>query len=164
MLVRDATDADLAAITRIYNHYIRTSIATFMETELTEPEMAGRIAEVRAAGLPWLVTEADGGIAGYAYAGRWKRRSAYRFSTEVTIYLDPERTGNGLGTTLYGELLDRLPACGVHVVIGGISLPNAASVALHERLGFEKVAHFKEVGFKFGQWIDVGYWEKIIAE
>ncbi len=134
-----------------------------METDLTESEMAGRIAEVRGAGLPWLVTEDENGSAGYAYADRWKRRSAYRFSTEVTIYLDPERTGKGLGTTLYRDLLDRLPGCGVHVAIGGISLPNAASVALHERLGFEKVAKFREVGFKFGKWIDVGYWEKIIA-
>ena len=98
-------------------------------------------------------------VVGYVSAAKWKGRSAYRFSVESTIYLDHRSTGQGIGTKLYGQLFSILRSRSIHVVIGGIALPNAASVALHERLGFTKVAHFAEVGFKFGRWVDVGYWQ-----
>jgi phosphinothricin acetyltransferase len=159
-VIRPASPADADAIARIYNHYISTTIVTFEESPLAAGEIADRIGKVASACLPWIVLEQAGQVAGYAYASKWQGRSAYRFSVESTVYLAPAATGQGLGTELYERLISILGEGQAHVVIGGIALPNAASVALHEKLGFEKVAHFKEVGFKFGQWIDVGYWQR----
>ena len=158
-MIRSATAADAESIAAIYNHYIRETIVTFEETALTPADMARRMAEVSAAGLPWLVAEHSGVVTGYARATPWRPRSAYRFSAESSIYLDPQHTGAGLGTQLYRELLLQLKSRSLHVAIGGVALPNPASVALHEKLGFRKVAHFGEVGFKFGRWIDVAYWQ-----
>ena len=157
--VRPATAADAEAIARIYSYYIVHTTISFEEQPVCAAEMAGRITEVLSSSLPWLVAEHAGLVVGYAYAGKWKGRFAYRYSVETSVYLDPEFTGQGFGTRLYQALLAMLRDRSIHVVIGGIALPNEASVALHERLGFAKVAHFKEVGCKFGQWIDVGYWQ-----
>ncbi len=101
-------------------------------------------------------------IVGYAYATPWKPRSAYRFSVEASVYVDFAHMGWGTGSLLYGQLLSVLQEKQIHMVIAGISLPNEASVALHEKFGFRKVAHFPEVGFKFGSWIDVGYWQRAL--
>lgn len=158
MNIRDATLDDAPAIAEIYNHYIATSIATFEEDELGDDEMAGRIMEI-AGTFPYLVVCEGSNVCGYAYAARWNERSAYRHTVLSTIYLADGMARQGHGTALYGALLDRLRAHPYRVVIGGISLPNAASVALHEKLGFRKIAHFEQVGFKFGKWIDVGYWQ-----
>jgi phosphinothricin acetyltransferase len=158
-LVRPATANDLDSITRIYNHYILNTIITFEEQPVSRTEMAGRMEGIASASLPWLVAEQHGEVLGYAYAGRWKSRYGYRFSVESTVYLDPAAMGKGLGGTLYGNLLKILRDEKFHVAIGGIALPNPASVALHEKLGFRKVAHYREIGFKFDQWIDVGYWQ-----
>lgn len=160
-MIRMAAASDAAALAKIYNHYVRETIVTFEEEPVSDVEMARRLADVQAASLPWLVAEEDGGVVGYACARPWKPRRGYRFSTEVSIYLDASQGGRGLGTLLYAQLLSELRTRGVHTAMGGIALPNDASVKLHERLGFEKVAHFREVGSKFGEWIDVGYWEKI---
>jgi phosphinothricin acetyltransferase len=157
--IRPATTRDAAPLARIYNHYIRETVITFEEVEIADSEMAERIAKIGELSLPWLVAESEGAIVGYAYAGTWRERSAYRYSVESTVYLDANVTGGGIGTRLYRDLLNSLRATPVHTVLGGIALPNAASVALHERLGFTKVAELKEVGFKFGRWIDVGYWQ-----
>jgi L-amino acid N-acyltransferase YncA len=157
--VRPVHADDIPAIAALYNHYIATSSATFKETPVTEPEMAARIADLRGCGLPWLVLEEGGRLAGYAYAGRWGERHAYRHSVESAIYLDPTRLGRGLGKRLYGALLDDLRQRGLHMVIGGIALPNDASIRLHEGFGFRKSAHFTEVATRFGRWVDVGYWE-----
>jgi phosphinothricin acetyltransferase len=157
--VRPATPFDAARIRAIYNHYVTTTTVSFEEQAVTESEMAQRIADVDAAGLPWLVLEVDGVLAGYAYATKWRVRPAYRHSVESSVYLDHAYAGRGLGRMLYGALLDRLRERDLHVVIGGIALPNDASAGLHEALGFRKVAHFSEVGKKFGRWLDVGYWE-----
>ena len=124
--------------------------------------MLERIEAVLAARLPWYVVAAGGKPVGYAYASPWKARPAYRWSAEVTVYLDPTCAGRGLGKRLYGELLAALKSQGMHAAIGGIALPNEPSVGLHEKCGFRKVAHFAEVGFKFGRWIDVGYWERLL--
>jgi L-amino acid N-acyltransferase YncA len=99
---------------------------------------------------------------GYASASPWKSRSGYRFSAEITVYVEPGQEGRGIGSALYGALFPMLQARGVHAVIGGIALPNDASVALHEKFGMRKVAHFQETGYKHGRWIDVGYWERIL--
>jgi L-amino acid N-acyltransferase YncA len=161
---RVATVDDADGLSRIYNHYVRETVITFEEVEVTPEEMARRVENVRAAGLPWLVSEREGALLGYAYATRWKERSAYRFAVETTVYVDPAHAGRGIGSALYTALLGSLEALGIHTAIGGIALPNDASVRLHERFGFVKVAHFAEVGFKFGRHIDVGYWQLLIGE
>lgn len=158
--IRDATPADAATIAAIYNHYVAQTVITFEEEPVPPAEMARRIAEVQAGSLPWLVVEGDDGVAGYAYASAFRTRSAYRFSAEVTIYLDPAAARRGIGTRLYDALLPLLPARGLHVAIAAIALPNAASIALHEKFGLRKVGHFPEVGFKLGRWVDVGYWQR----
>jgi len=157
--LRPARASDAAAICAIYNHYVTTTAISFEEDPVPEADMAQRIADVNGAGLPWLVLDIDGRVVGYAYATKWRVRPAYRHSVESSIYLDKDSTGRGLAGALYGALLDELRARGLHRVIGGIALPNAASVGIHEKLGFRKVAHFSEVGKKFGRWMDVGYWE-----
>jgi len=160
LTMRLATTADADAVARIYNHYVTETIVTFEEKAISASEMARRIQEIGSASLPWLVAERDAQVVGYAYACRWHARSAYRFSAEITVYLDPGRSRLGIGSQLYGQLFPILQARGIHAVIGGIVLPNEASVALHENFGLSKVAHFKEVGFKFDRWIDVGYWQR----
>lgn len=124
--------------------------------------MARRLEEVRSAALPWLVAEEGGEAAGYAYATPWRARTGYRFSVEITVYLAPGQAGRGIGSRLYGELFPMLQARRIHAVMGGIALPNEASVALHEKFGMRKVAHFEAVGFKFDRWIDVGYWQRTL--
>lgn len=161
--IRPATALDAAAICAIYNHYVGTTTISFEEEPVAAAAMAQRIEAVFDADLPWLVIEVDGQLAGYAYATKWRVRSAYRFSVESSIYMDAAFAGRGRGRRLYGALLEDLRARGRHMVIGGVAQPNPASVALHERLGFRKVAHFSEVGLKFGRWVDVAYWELKLA-
>ncbi|HZW17936.1 MAG TPA: arsinothricin resistance N-acetyltransferase ArsN1 family B [Luteimonas sp.] len=158
--IRDARAGDAAPVAAIYNHYIARTIVTFELEAVAAGDMCDRIAAVQDDGLPWLVAaDAAGAVLGYAYAARWRPRAAYRRSVESSIYLAPQAVGRGIGRCLYPRLIERLRACGLHVVIGGAALPNPASVALHEALGFAKVAHLREVGHKFGRWIDVGYWQ-----
>ena len=160
--LRDARATDAAARAAIYNHYIEHTTGSFEEVTLSAPDLAARLAATAEAGLPWLVADAPGGMLGYAYAGPWNGRCAYRATVEVSIYLVPDATGAGIGTALYSALFDRLRAGGYHAVIGGIALPNPASVALHEKFDMARVALFPEVGFKFGQWLDVGYWQVLL--
>lgn len=159
MEICEASLSDAASIASIYNHFVLNTSVSFEETEVSGTDMARRIAEVQAAGLPWLIAQDNGALAGYAYATKWRVRHAYRFSVETSVYLAPSSAGKGVGTILYRALLERLREGGFHLAIGGIALPNPASIALHEKLGFEKVAQFREVGFKFGRWADVGYWQ-----
>lgn len=161
--LRDAEPADAVRLAEIYNHYILHSTATFEEQAVTAGTLAARITEVAAAELPWLVADTPGGIAGYAYAGKWKGRCAYRYAVETTVYVAHGMQRQGIGTRLYAELLEQLRARSIHVAMGGIALPNPASIALHERVGYRKAAHFREVGYKFDRWIDVGYWEIILS-
>ena len=160
-MIRPATLDDARAIAAIYNPYITGSTITFEEQEVSVEDMRGRISDVTAH-LPWLVFERDGVVLGYAYATRWRTRSAYRFATETTVYLSPSCHRQGIGRQLYTDLLHRLRVLGIHCAIGGVALPNEASVRLHESLGFKKVAQFQEVGYKFGRWIDVAYWERLV--
>ncbi|MBN4052143.1 MAG: phosphinothricin acetyltransferase [Bacteroidetes bacterium] len=152
---------DANALSKIYNYYILNSVVTFEETPLTVAEMKDRI-QTNSSKFPWVVYEKDGQILGYAYAIEWKQRGAYKFSVESTVYLKQDEMNKGIGTALYAELIKRLTEMDIHAVIGGIALPNEASIALHEKLGFKKVAHFKEVGYKFEKWVDIGYWELMI--
>ncbi|HJU07661.1 MAG TPA: GNAT family N-acetyltransferase [Rhodanobacteraceae bacterium] len=159
--IRPALLADAERICVIYNHYVTNTIVTFEEELVTASEMRERMTAVVAKNLPWLVLERDGAIAGVAYAAPWKTRIGYRFTVESSIYLAPEQVGQSLGALLYGALLEQLRALKVHCVIGGAALPNPASIALHEKLGFTKIAHFRENGVKFGRWIDVAYWQRL---
>ncbi|HEY6927710.1 MAG TPA: arsinothricin resistance N-acetyltransferase ArsN1 family B [Steroidobacteraceae bacterium] len=160
--VRPAIASDGEALARIYNYYIDNTVITFEEEPVSAGVMTKRVAEVQGASLPWLVAELDESVVGYAYASKWKVRSAYRYSVETTIYLEHGREGQGLGTRLYSELLSILRRQGVHAVMGGAALPNEASVALHEKLGFERVATFRQVGFKHQKWVDVAYWQILL--
>jgi L-amino acid N-acyltransferase YncA len=161
LALRDAVDEDAAAIAAIYEHYVLNTPVS-METEAVDAaEIVLRMGQVRACGLPWIVLEVDGRLAGWAYASKWRARPGYRHAVETTVYLAPDTCRRGLGALLYGALLERLRGR-AHCAIGGIALPNDASVALHERLGFRQVAHFEQVGHKFGRWIDVGYWQLLL--
>jgi len=164
MKVRSAELADASCVADIYNHYIANTTTTFEEDVLDASVIQERIAESQELKLPWCVAENEAGqVVGYAYASKWKGRCAYRFSVEVTVYLHPENEGRGIGTRLYEVLFRELRAQGFRVVIGGISLPNPASIALHEKFGLRKCGHFEKVGYKFGSWIDVGYWQGFLV-
>jgi phosphinothricin acetyltransferase len=160
-MVRAAAIKDAPQITDIYNYYILNTTVTFEKTPIGSDDMKERIQNTMSK-YPWLVIEADDAIQGYAYATDWKPRGAYRHSVETTVYLRNGQSGKGYGSLLYHELLKKLKALNVHAVIGGIAQPNEASIALHEKFGFQKVAHFKEVGYKFDQWIDVAYWQILL--
>ena len=148
-MIRPVKFSDLASILNIYNYYIRETTVTFEETEISTEELAGRIRKVESVGLPWLVAEDKDEITGYAYANRWKERSAYRHSVEISVYVDHKKLGQGWGTNLYQGLFTELQKLNIHLAIGGITLPNDASIALHEKFGMNKVAHFQE-GFGGG--------------
>lgn len=132
--IRQVAPADAAAITEIYNHYVTQTAVTFEVEPISSAEMLGRIEETISS-LPWLVFELEG---------------------------RPESTGQGCGTPLYRQLIKEVGQLGFHSMIGGIALPNPSSERLHEKLGFKKIAHFKEVGWKFERWIDVGYWQLLL--
>jgi L-amino acid N-acyltransferase YncA len=155
-MIRNIKSTDAKAICNIYNYYIQNTIITFEEEPVSEIEMINRISS---ATLPWLVFEDSGNILGYAYASEWKARCAYRFSVEVSIYLDHKKIGKKKGIPLYEKLISHLKNLKYKGLIAGIALPNETSVKFHEKFRFEKVAHFKKVGYKFNQFIDVGYWQ-----
>ncbi len=158
-MIRPVAPADAPRIASIYNHYVTHTTATFEEVPVTAAGMQERIDEVAQADLPWLVAPRDdGSLAGYAYATRWKGRCAYRFAAEVSVYLDPASTGCGIGSALYGQLFPIAVQRGLRTLIAGITLPNAPSIALHEKFAMSQCAHFPKVGYKFDRWLDVGYW------
>lgn len=158
-MIRDAQERDCEAIAGIYNYYVDNTVVSFEETGIDDSEVASRIAKVTSAGLCWLVLEEGGRVVGYASASNWHQRVAYRHTVEVSVYLDHRSTGRGHGSRLYAELFRRLESTSVHAVISLIALPNPGSVRLHEKFGMRQVGHLKEVGYKFGQWIDVGFWQ-----
>jgi len=161
-MIRNASIDDSAAISDIYNHYVLNTIVTFEEETVSPIQMVKRLLDVQSR-HPWLVYELEGKVVGYAYANAWKPRSAYRHTVESSMYLDPEYTGRGIGKILYSELIKRLEALNIHCMIGGIALPNEISIRLHESMGFKKTGQLTEVGMKFGKWIDVGYWNLLLA-
>ncbi len=157
-MIRNVDLKDAKAITDIYNYYIESTIVTFEESKVCENEMIERI-KSHNPNLPWIVYEENKQIYGYAYVSEWKSRCAYKYSVESSIYLNHTKLGKGIGTKLYKKLLSQVMKKNIHIIIAGISLPNEASVKLHEKLGFQNVGQFKEVGYKFEKWIDVGYWQ-----
>jgi len=161
-MIRPATPTDAEALVNIYNHYITDTVITFEETPLSAADFSARIQKVLDGGYPYFVAEEDGRVLGYSYASQFRARVSYRYTVESTVYLDHTLTGKGTGTQLYTTLIEELKIRGYHLVLGGITLPNPASVALHEKMGFSKVAHFSEVGYKFDRWLDVGFWELML--
>lgn len=157
-MIRNVNLDDAGQICEIYNYYVLNTIVTFEESPVAEEEMKDRIRQIK---LPWIVYVENSQVTGYAYASEWKSRCAYKNSLETTVYLKNGESGKGIGSLLYTELINRLKAMNYHALIGGISLPNEASIALHEKFGFDKIGQFREVGNKFDRWIDVGYWELI---
>lgn len=155
--------ADAGAICEIYNHYVTATTVTFEMEPVTAQTMQARIEEITGR-FPYLVYEIEEGgdkrIVGYSYAGVWRARAAFHRTVETSVYLHKDYTGKSIGKSLYEELIQLLRTdYHMHVLVAGITLPNAASEALHEKLGFCKVAHFNEVGDKFGRWIDLGFWQ-----
>jgi phosphinothricin acetyltransferase len=152
---RPATAADSSVIADIYAHYVLTSTATLELEPPDAAEIAQRIADVASRGLPYLVAEVDGVVAGYGYASAFRPRPGYRFTVEDSVYLRPEFAGRGLGRLLLGELIAASKAAGCHQMIGVIGGQNSASIAMHRAMGFVDVGVLREVGLKFGKWVDV---------
>jgi phosphinothricin acetyltransferase len=157
--IRAATDDDFEAIAAITNYYIEHTSIHFGDTPETAVSLGDKWRGDRAR-YPWLVAADEGGeIVGYAKAGVFRERAAYRFTTEAGIYLAHDRVGAGIGRALYARLLDEIAARDFRSVIAGITLPNDASVRLHERLGFVAVGVVRDAGYKLGAWHDVGFWQ-----
>lgn len=151
MNIRPAILSDAAEVAAIYNLYIATSHATFEIESVSIGEIEGRMREIDRCGYPFLICENGGETTGYAYGQPFKSRAAYRHAIEVSVYIKNGFEGRGIGKMLYDRLFPEILKGDYHAIIAGISPPNDASVRLHEKYGFEKVAHFHEVGFKFGR-------------
>lgn len=159
LLIRDADPArDAAACAAIYAPHIEGSAVSFEESAPNADEMAARIERSRA-GHAWLVAERDGEVVGYAYATAFNERPAYRWSAGVSVYIAADARGQGVGRALYEALFERLRERGFRMACAGVTLPNEASVGLHERLGFEQVGVNREIGWKNGSWHDVGWFQ-----
>jgi phosphinothricin acetyltransferase len=159
MPVRHADPArDAAACAAIYAPYVEGSPASFELDPPSAAEMAARI-EANSESYPWLVLERSGVVAGYAYASQHRSRAAYRWTADVTVYIDQAQRRTGAGRELYEPLIGLLRRQRIRTVCGGITLPNEASVGLHEALGFERVGVYRNVGWKAGVWYDVGWWQ-----
>ena len=161
--VRPGTEDDLPALTRIYNHFVEHTVATFdIEPFTVDARRAWfeHYADIGPHRL--LVAQVDGQVGGYATSGPFRLKPAYSRTVETTVYLDPTATGRGVGSLLYGELLATVAAEGMHRAYAGVALPNDASEALHRRLGFRDVGTFTEVGWKQDRWVDVRWYERAL--
>ena len=159
--IRPATPEDAASIAAIYAPHVLTGTASF---EIDPPDARAMRTRMAASdGLyPWMVAtngDVDGGVIGYAYAGKFRDRPAYRYVCETSIYLTDASSGSGVGRLLYAALVNTLRTQGFVHAIGAITLPNDRSIKLHEAVGFRRAGVYREVGFKHGQWIDVGFWQ-----
>ena len=155
--IRDATETDLPAMLEIYNDLIATTTSIYRDEPATLEERGAFFLARTQAGYPVIVAEDETGVIGYATFGDFRQWPGYRFTVEHSVYARKDRRGGGIGGALMKELIARARAMGKHVMIGGVDADNAASLRFHERLGFEKVAHFKQVGFKFGRWLDLTF-------
>ncbi len=160
MNVRPVCSEDLTAILAILNREIREGVAHFGLEEMTLAVLKREFEEAGAT-HPWFVAFEEDVLLGFARASRWKSRGAYARTAEVGVYATPETQGKGVGTAIYEAFLPACQAAGLHTLLAGIRLPNAPCVRLHERFGFAKVGEFPQVGFKFGEWHDVGYWARV---
>ena len=157
--LRLATKADAPAIDAIYRHYVGTSTCTYQE-EPDDPAAREDWLAAHGERHPVTVLERSGEILGWASISPWKDRSGYRFTCELSVYLRSDSCGQGHGKRLLADLVERATALGYHSIISGISADQEPSIRLHESMGFTRVAHFKETGFKFGRWLDVVYYQR----
>lgn len=162
MTVRDATEHDAEACAAIYQPYVTDTAITFETEPPRAEEMAGRIAAAQRTHA-WLVLTDGGRVVGYAYGGPFKARAAYRWSCEVSVYLEAGRRRTGGGRALYTALLARLAARGYRTAVAGMTLPNDASVGLHRAMGFEAVGTYRRIGWKHGAWHDVAWTQRALA-
>lgn len=161
--VRPARKEDCGRIAEIYNYYIENTTISFEEALVTKDDIEKRLDRI-ARVFPWIVYEDERGIEGYAYLSAWKDRSAYRYTAETTIYVEKDEVGRGIGSILLEALIEEIKKTDIHILMAVIALPNEKSIQAHEKFGFRKAAHFCEVGYKHGKWIDVGYWELQFCE
>ncbi len=164
MLVRDATNDDLAAIAVIFNHAVRHSTAVFSTVETDARARGDWAAARRADGFPVLVAEAGGAVAGFASYGAFRSFPGYRFTVEHSLYVAPAAQRRGVGRALLSALIDRATAAGLHVMVAGIDADNTASLALHRALGFEETGRMGEVGAKFGRWLTLVFMQRRLDE
>ena len=157
-MIREVKIEDAKQLVDIYNYYVLNTVVTFDDVPFLVEAFEEKITTI-SSNYPFIVFEEDNEILGYAYAGKWRQKPAYKHTVESTVYVKNGVHGKRIGTRLYAELLELIKQQNYHTVIGGLTLPNEASVKLHEKFGFQEVAHFKEVGLKFGKWLDVGFWQ-----
>lgn len=160
-MIRRVDLSDAGEIASIYNDYILNSVVSFETEALTVEEMQQRICAFSSS-FPYFVYEKDGHIAGYCYAHAWKSRAAYFATLETTVYIAPEFKGMGIGRDLMERLISECRSLGYSALIACITASNTGSINFHSRLGFEKVSHFKRVGYKFGRWLDVVDYELLL--
>ena len=160
MLIRPATAADIPAITAIYNHAVRHTLAIWNEAEVSTAERQAWWQARQAAGYPVLVTaDETAAILGYAGFGDWRAFAGFRHTAEHSVYVHPEHQGRGVGKALLQALVVEARACGKHVLVGGIESGNQGSIALHQSLGFVCSGNMPQVGCKFGRWLDLQWWQ-----
>ncbi|MFI3321043.1 MAG: N-acetyltransferase family protein [Rikenellaceae bacterium] len=158
-MIRKATNEDAGSIAKIYNYYVENSAITFDEKLWNRDDAIHKLEHIEEGGYPFFVYCLDGEVVGYCYLSSWNFRDAYRTTAETTIYLSPEHKGRKIGNKLMKYLIEWVVATKqYHALIACITVPNDISVALHEKLGFEQVSFFREVGYKLGKWQDVGHW------
>lgn len=164
MNIRPADPArDAAGCTAIYGPFVRDTAVSFEERPPSAEEFAQRIEHLTKT-HPWLVADDGGRVAGFAYGCPHRERAAYRWAAEVTVYVDPARHQRGVGRSLYRRLFEILKGQGLYVLCAGVTLPNPASVALHESLGFAPVGVYRGIGYKLGRWHDVGWWQLALRD
>ena len=162
-MIRDATTADLPGILGIYNEVIATSTAVYADDPATLDDRRTWMEMRQAQGFPVLVAEHHGAVAGFASFGDFRAWPGYRFTVEHSVHVHRDRRGEGLGSALVAALIPRAEALGKHVMIAGVDAENTGSIRFHQRLGFAQVAHFREVGFKFGRWLDLVFLQRILG-
>ncbi|MDR1398815.1 MAG: GNAT family N-acetyltransferase [Treponema sp.] len=160
-MIRPVNVADAAAIAAIYNPYIEQTAISFEEAPVSLNTMEARIRTISAE-YPYIVWEENNEVLGYAYLNKWKERRAYRFAVEDSVYIKRGHERKGIGTALLSSLIHEAQRRSLHAMVAGITVPNEGSVGLHEKLGFRKIGQLDEIGFKLGNWLNVGYWELLV--
>ena len=162
LIIRPYSPADIAAVTRIYGHYVRETVITFETDEPDEAEMANRFATIASKGHPLLIGEVDGEVIGYAYASTYRPREAYRFTCEDSIYLAPSAVGHGIGGKMLGRLIEDSSKAGLKQMLAVITAERANSIRLHEKHGFRMIGTYEALGFKFDRWLDIVHMQRAL--
>jgi phosphinothricin acetyltransferase len=161
--IRKVEVTDAPRLRDIYNHYIASTVMTFETETLSEEQVVERIKKYTPL-YPWYVAEVDGSVIGYAYASEFIERSAYKYTSEITIFIDKDYTRGGCGKLLFSKLIEDMKELKYAALMSIIAAPNSPSVRLHKTFGFEKVGHLKKAGYKLGRWVDVEYWELLLQD